>query len=182
MLHLLRSLTPNQRGAVIASYLGWTLDAFDFFILVFVLKDVAQEFHTGVETVTYAIFLTLAARPVGALLFGLAADRYGRRPVLMIDILLFSMLAFASGLAPSLTIFLILRLAFGRRMGRRRGARHGNDSSRNARRGLGDTPDRLSERLSSRRDHLFRALWTDRLARHVHDRRPAGAARFVYSR
>jgi len=117
MLHLLRSLTSNQRGAVIASYLGWTLDAFDFFILVFVLKDVAQEFHTGVETVTYAIFLTLAARPVGALLFGLAADRYGRRPVLMVDILLFSMLEFATGLAPSLTIFLILRLAFGVAMG-----------------------------------------------------------------
>ena len=117
MLHLLRSLTPNQRGAVIASYLGWTLDAFDFFILVFVLKDVAQEFHTGVETVTYAIFLTLAARPLGALLFGLAADRYGRRLVLMIDILLFSLLEFASGLAPSLAIFLILRLAFGVAMG-----------------------------------------------------------------
>jgi len=117
MLHLLRSLTPNQRGAVIASYLGWTLDAFDFFILVFVLKDVAQEFHTGVETVTYAIFLTLAARPVGALLFGLAADRYGRRVTLMVDILLFSTLEFASGLAPSLTIFLILRLAFGVAMG-----------------------------------------------------------------
>ena len=100
MLQLLRSLTPNQRGAVIASYLGWTLDAFDFFILVFVLKDVAQEFHTDVKTVTYAIFLTLAARPVGALLFGIASDRYGRRPVLMIDILLFSMLEFASGLAP----------------------------------------------------------------------------------
>ena len=117
MLHLLRSLTPNQRGAVIASYLGWTLDAFDFFILVFVLKDVAQEFHTDVETVTYAIFLTLAARPVGALLFGLAADRYGRRATLMVDILLFSMLEFASGLAQSLTIFLILRLAFGVAMG-----------------------------------------------------------------
>ena len=117
MLRLLRSLTPNQRGAVIASYLGWTLDAFDFFILVFVLKDVAQEFHTGVETVTYAIFLTLAARPVGALLFGLAADRYGRRVTLMVDILLFSMLEFASGLAPSLAIFLILRLAFGVAMG-----------------------------------------------------------------
>ncbi len=57
MFRLLRALTPNQRGAVIASYPGWTLDAFDFFILVFVLKDVAQEFHTGVETVTYAIFL-----------------------------------------------------------------------------------------------------------------------------
>ncbi len=117
MLRLLRSLTPNQRGAVIASYLGWTLDAFDFFILVFVLKDVAQEFHTGVETVTYAIFLTLAARPVGALLFGLAADRYGRRVTLMADILLFSMLEFATGLAPSLAIFLILRLAFGVAMG-----------------------------------------------------------------
>jgi SHS family lactate transporter-like MFS transporter len=117
MLHLLRSLAPNQRRAVIASYLGWTLDAFDFFILVFVLKDVAQEFHTVVETVTYAIFLTLAARPVGALLFGLAADRFGRRPVLTINILLFSMLEFASGLAPSLTSFLILRLAFGVAMG-----------------------------------------------------------------
>jgi SHS family lactate transporter-like MFS transporter len=117
MLHLLRSLTPSQRGAVIASYLGWTLDAFDFFILVFVLKDVAQEFHTGVETVTYAIFLTLAARPVGALLFGLAADRYGRRVTLMVDILLFSILEFASGLAPSLAIFLILRFAFGVAMG-----------------------------------------------------------------
>jgi len=117
MLHLLRSLTPSQRGAVIASYLGWTLDAFDFFILVFVLKDVAQEFATDVETVTYAIFLTLAARPVGALLFGLAADRFGRRPVLMVDILLFSMLEFATGLAPNLAIFLILRLAFGVAMG-----------------------------------------------------------------
>jgi MFS transporter, SHS family, lactate transporter len=82
-----------------------------------VLKDVAQEFATDVETVTYAILLTLAARPVGALLFGLAADRYGRRVTLMVDILLFSMLEFASGLAPSLTIFLILRLAFGVAMG-----------------------------------------------------------------
>ncbi|MGH6848581.1 MAG: MFS transporter [Methylocella sp.] len=117
MLHLLRSLTPNQRGAVIASYLGWTLDAFDFFILVFVLKDVAQEFHTNLESVTYAIFLTLAARPIGALLFGRAADRYGRRVTLMADILLFSILEFASGLAPSFTIFLFLRLAFGVAMG-----------------------------------------------------------------
>jgi SHS family lactate transporter-like MFS transporter len=117
MLHLLRSLTPTQRGAVIASYLGWTLDAFDFFTLVFVVKDVALEFHTDVVTVAYAIFLTLAARPIGALLFGLAADRYGRRLTLMIDILLFSVLEFASGLAPSLAVFLILRLAFGVAMG-----------------------------------------------------------------
>jgi MFS transporter, SHS family, lactate transporter len=117
MLQLLRSLTPVQRNAVIASYFGWTLDAFDFCVLVFVLKDVAQEFHTDVETVTYAFFLTLAARPVGALLAGLAADRYGRKVTLIVVILLFSAFGFACGLAPSLAIFLILRLAFGVAMG-----------------------------------------------------------------
>lgn len=117
MLQLHRALTPNQRSAVIASYLGWTLDAFDFFILVFVLKDVAQEFATGLTTVSVAIMLTLGARPIGALLFGLAADRYGRRVTLMADIVLFSVLEFASGLAPNLTLFMILRLAFGVAMG-----------------------------------------------------------------
>jgi MFS transporter, SHS family, lactate transporter len=113
----LRSLSPKQRSAVLASYLGWTLDAFDFFIVIFVLKDLAQAFGTDVTMVTFAIFLTLAARPVGALLFGLAADRYGRRVTLMVDILLFSILEFASGLAPSLSVFLVLRLAFGVAMG-----------------------------------------------------------------
>ncbi|MCI0465755.1 MAG: MFS transporter [Beijerinckiaceae bacterium] len=117
MLALLRSLTPNQRSAVFASYLGWTLDAFDFFILVFVLKDVAKEFATDVTTVTLAIMLTLAARPIGALIFGLAADRYGRRITLMVDILLFALFGFASGFAPSLTVFMLLRLAFGVAMG-----------------------------------------------------------------
>jgi MFS transporter, SHS family, lactate transporter len=117
MLQLLRALTPSQRNAVIASYLGWTLDAFDFFILVFVLKDVANEFASDVIAVSAAITLTLAARPIGALIFGLAADRYGRRITLMIDIALFSALEFASGLAPSLAAFLALRLAFGVAMG-----------------------------------------------------------------
>jgi MFS transporter, SHS family, lactate transporter len=117
MLRLLHALTPNQRSAVIASYLGWTLDAFDFFILVFVLKDVAQELGTGVTTIATAISLTLAARPVGALLFGMAADRYGRRVPLMADILLFSLFEFLSGMAPSVSIFLILRFAFGIAMG-----------------------------------------------------------------
>lgn len=69
-LQSLRALTPQQRNTVIASYLGWTLDAFDFFILVFVLKYIAEEFHTDVPTVSVAIFLTLAMRPLGALLFG----------------------------------------------------------------------------------------------------------------
>src|SRR5208282_537068 len=95
----------------------WTLDAFDFFILVFVIRDIAKEFSVDVTDITYAIFLTLAARPIGALLFGLAADRFGRRPVLMINILTYSALEFASGFAPDLTALLILRLLFGIAMG-----------------------------------------------------------------
>jgi SHS family lactate transporter-like MFS transporter len=117
MLQPLREFTSTQRNAVIASYLAWALDAFDFFVLVFVLKDVAQEFETDVTAVSLAITLTLAARPIGALLFGWAADRYGRKITLIIDILLFSASGFASGLAPNLLIFLIVRLAFGVAMG-----------------------------------------------------------------
>ena len=117
MLASLRFLTAKQRNAVLASYLGWTLDAFDFFILVFVMDAIAKEFGTGVKEVTFAIFLTLAARPVGALAFGLAADRFGRRPVLMLNILSFSLLELASGLAPSLAVFLVLRALFGLAMG-----------------------------------------------------------------
>jgi SHS family lactate transporter-like MFS transporter len=117
MLRVLRELTPKQRSVVLASYLGWTLDAFDFFILVFVMDDIAKEFSTEVKEVTFAILLTLAARPFGALVFGLAADRFGRRPVLMINILSFSILEFASGFAPSLGVFFILRALFGVAMG-----------------------------------------------------------------
>src|SRR5450432_3775946 len=71
----LRDLTPNQRNAVLASFLGWTLDAFDFFIIVFVLKDIAAEFKADIPAVTATLFLTLAMRPVGAFLFGMVADR-----------------------------------------------------------------------------------------------------------
>jgi MFS transporter, SHS family, lactate transporter len=101
MLQPLHALTPSHRNAVVASYLGWALDAFDFFVLVFVLKDVAQEFATSVATVSWAFTLTLAARPVGVLLFGSAADRYGRRAALMVNILLFSSFEVLSGLAPN---------------------------------------------------------------------------------
>ncbi len=114
---VLRSLTPNQRNAVLSAYLGWTLDAFDFFILVFVIKYVAAEFSVSVTDVTFAILLTLAARPIGALLFGLAADRFGRRPALMVNILTYSALEFASGFAPDLTTLLILRFLYGIAMG-----------------------------------------------------------------
>jgi SHS family lactate transporter-like MFS transporter len=113
----LRTLTPQQRNAVAASFLGWTLDAFDFFILVFVLKYVAEEFGTDIASVTIAITLTLAMRPLGALIFGYVADRFGRRTTLMIDVLLYSALEFASGFAPSLTVLIILRALYGIAMG-----------------------------------------------------------------
>ena len=109
--------TSEQKHVVAASFLGWSLDAFDFFLLVFVLKDIAEEFHTDISNVTLAILLTLAMRPVGAFIFGRAADRWGRRPTLMVDILLYSILEFASGFAPSLTVLIILRALYGVAMG-----------------------------------------------------------------
>src|ERR1700735_5173066 len=109
--------TSDQKHVVAATFLGWTLDAFDFFLLVFVLKDIAAEFGTQITDVTFAILLTLAMRPIGAYIFGRAADRWGRRPILMIDILIYSILEFASGFAPSLTVFIILRALYGVAMG-----------------------------------------------------------------
>ena len=113
----LKSLEPSQRSAIWASYLGWTLDAFDYFLLVFMLKAIAAEFGTDIAAVSSAIFLTLAARPIGAFVFGWLAERFGRRPVLMADIILFSVFEFASGFAPSLTALLVLRFLFGIAMG-----------------------------------------------------------------
>jgi len=113
----LTAWTREQRSVVIASFLGWTLDAFDFFLLVFVLKDIAQEFNTAISEVTFAILLTLVMRPVGAFLFGRAADRWGRRPTLMVDVLLYSFIEFASGFSPSLTVLLVLRALYGVAMG-----------------------------------------------------------------
>ena len=103
--------------ALIASFLGWTLDAFDFFVLVFVVPAVAADFGKTVPDIALAISVTLAFRPVGALIFGLMADRYGRRLPLMIDLVFFSIVEVASGLAPNYTTFLILRALFGIGMG-----------------------------------------------------------------
>ena len=113
----LKSLEPSQRSAIWASYLGWTLDAFDYFLMVFMLSAIAKQFGTDVKSVTQAVFLTLAARPIGAFCFGWLAERFGRRPILMADIILFSILEFASGFAPSLTSLLVLRFLFGIAMG-----------------------------------------------------------------
>lgn len=117
MGHALRGWTPTQWHVVIASYLGWTLDAFDFFLLVFVIKDVATTFGVSIFTVSIAITLTLAMRPIGAFLFGRLADRYGRQPILMLDVGLYSLLGFATAFVPNLTVFLIVRALFGVAMG-----------------------------------------------------------------
>ncbi|MEA2782755.1 MAG: transporter, family, lactate transporter [Rhodospirillaceae bacterium] len=101
MFRPLRELNPAQRSTVLASFLGWTLDAFDFFILVFVIKDIAHDFGTEIEAITYAITLTLMMRPVGAFVFGLIADRFGRRPTLMIDVVFYSVLELLTAFAPS---------------------------------------------------------------------------------
>ncbi|HEX3971162.1 MAG TPA: MFS transporter [Stellaceae bacterium] len=113
----LRQLDGAQRRVVTASFLGWTLDAFDFFILVFVIGAIADDFHTAVADIAYAITLTLAMRPLGALIFGWFADRYGRRPTMMVDVLLYSLFELASAFAPSLATLLVLRALFGIAMG-----------------------------------------------------------------
>ena len=109
--------TSRQRNVAIASFLSWTLDAFDFFVLVFLLSDIATAFQVDIKQVTLAILLTLAVRPIGALLFGRAAEKYGRKPVLMANIALFSFFELCTAAAPSLTVFLILRVIYGIAMG-----------------------------------------------------------------
>ncbi len=111
------SWTKEQKNVTIAAYLGWTLDAFDFFLMVFMFKDIAAEFHVGIPDVSIAVVLTLAMRPIGALIFGRLADRFGRRPTLMANILAYSVLELASGFAPSLMALLVLRALFGIAMG-----------------------------------------------------------------
>lgn len=112
-----RRLTAVQRNTFIACFLGWSLDAFDFFILVFCVSALATEFHAKVSVVSEGIFWTLAMRPVGAFLFGIMADRFGRRPTLMVDIIAFSVFELASAFAPTLKVFLITRALFGIAMG-----------------------------------------------------------------
>jgi MFS transporter, SHS family, lactate transporter len=111
------SWTPAQRSAVIASFLAWVFDAFDFFLMVFVVHAVATEFGTPITSVTLAIVLTLAMRPIGAFVFGRAADRYGRRPTLVVVIVLYSLLELASAFSPNLVFLICIRALFGIAMG-----------------------------------------------------------------
>lgn len=109
--------TPNQRITVYAAVTSWGMDAFDFFLLVFVLKDIASSFHVTVEEVSLAVFLTLAVRPIGALIFGRIAEKVGRKPVLIANIITFSLLEAASAFAPTLLIFIATRCIYGVAMG-----------------------------------------------------------------
>jgi SHS family lactate transporter-like MFS transporter len=104
-------------AAVFAGFLGWTLDAFDFFLVVLSLTAIAQEFHRSDKEIAFSITLTLAFRPVGAFIFGLLADRYGRRIPLMIDLVFYSVVEVATGFAHSFAAFLVLRALFGIGMG-----------------------------------------------------------------
>ncbi len=110
-------LTKPQKTAIWAGYLGWTLDAFDFFLMVFMLKAISESFGTDIKHVSEALFLTLAARPAGALVFGWLGDKYGRRPILMLVILLFSGFSALSGFARTLPELLLIRALFGFAMG-----------------------------------------------------------------
>jgi len=110
-------LTSSQRHTFLAAFLGWTMDSLDFFILIFCVPAIAKEFAVKPSAILGAVFLTQAFRPVGALLFGVLADRCGRRPVLMINILSFSVIELACAFAPSLTVLLVLRALFGLAMG-----------------------------------------------------------------
>ena len=109
--------TIEQKRVVAAGFLGWMLDAFDFFLLVFVLTDIAKEFSVGVSAVSYSLMLTLAARPIGAFVFGRLADKYGRKPILMWNIGFYALFSFLGGLSPNLTVLLIIRTLFGIAMG-----------------------------------------------------------------
>src|SRR6478672_13071136 len=113
----------NQRNAVLAGFLGWTLDAFDFFILTLVIEDLAHAFFPGSPLedarprIALAITLTLAMRPIGAVIFGLMADRYGRRLPLMLNVIFYAVISVLCGIAPTYGVFIGLRMLFGIGMG-----------------------------------------------------------------
>ncbi len=106
-------LTPTQRHAYFAALGGWTLDAFDFFIFVLCLDAISSDFRTTIQAVAFGITLTLAMRPVGALVFGWMAEKYGRRPVLMLNVLSYALIELATAFSPNLAVLLALRAAFG---------------------------------------------------------------------
>ena len=117
VLQPFRSLNSTQRRAYTACFLGWTLDAFDFFLLTFCLDAIAATFHVSLATAAKSIFWTLLMRPVGALVFGALAEKFGRRPTLMLNVVSYSVFVMASAFAPTFGWFLAMRALFGVAMG-----------------------------------------------------------------
>lgn len=107
----------QQKRTILTCFLGWTLDAFDFFVMIFLITDLAEAFHVGVTAITWAVTATLVLRVFGAAFFGRLADRFGRKPILVINVLSFSVIELVTGFSPSLTVFLVLRAFFGIAMG-----------------------------------------------------------------
>jgi len=116
-IRLFKSLNRDQRNTFVACFLGWALDAFDFFLLTFVIVPMAHDFGTSVADLSYAITITLAMRPVGAFIFGLLGDRFGRRIPLMIDIIFYSLMELLTAFSPNYTVLLIFRALYGVGMG-----------------------------------------------------------------
>ncbi|NKY50423.1 MFS transporter [Nocardia vermiculata] len=110
-------LTPDQRNSFIAAQLGWTMDAFDYFLVVFVYAEIAADFDMSKADVAFITTATLIMRPVGAMLFGLWADRIGRRLPLMVNVAFYSLVGFLCAFAPNFTVLLILRMLYGIGMG-----------------------------------------------------------------
>ena len=190
ILRELRSLTSVQRNTFAACFLGWSLDALDFFLLTVCLSAIATEFRVGTAAVAEALFWTLVMRPVGALLFGLMAERVGRRPTLMLNVIAFSGFELASAFAPTLHSFLICRALFGIAMGGVWGVGAALALETlppgQPRLLLRPPPGRLRSRKSARRRPLRCTLpspprhrHVHRMARHVHDRRPPRAPRLL---
>src|ERR1041384_8632023 len=116
-IRLLRSLDRTQRHTFFACFLGWALDAFDFFLLTFVIVPMAHDFSTSIADLGYAITLTLAMRPVGAFIFGLLGDRFGRHIPLMIDIIFYSLMELLTAFSPNYATLLVFRALYGMGMG-----------------------------------------------------------------
>jgi SHS family lactate transporter-like MFS transporter len=116
-IRLLKLLNHDQRNTFLACFLGWALDAFDFFLLTFVIVPMAHDFGTSVADLSYAITITLAMRPVGAFIFGLLGDRFGRRLPLMINIIFYSLMELLTAFSPNYTALLIFRALYGIGMG-----------------------------------------------------------------
>ncbi|MGB9476266.1 MAG: MFS transporter [Candidatus Udaeobacter sp.] len=116
-VRLFKSLDRNQRNTFLACFLGWALDAFDFFLLTFVIETMARDFRTSIADLSYAITITLAMRPLGAFIFGLLGDRFGRRMPLMIDIIFYSLMELLTAFSPNYTWLLIFRALYGIGMG-----------------------------------------------------------------